>query len=180
MESIYDAPPHTIRTNSGLFINVFETDPDTIAIEDIAHALSMMPRFGGHLNRFYSVCQHSILCCKLAMGYGFEYALAGLLHDGSEAFLLDMPTPIKNGLPDYKSTEYRLMEVIANKFGFEFPLNPVIKQVDAKALEIEWNNLVQSDNLEFVCMTPAEAKEEFLRLFHKITEFQAEKLAMID
>jgi hypothetical protein len=180
MESIYDAPAHTIRTNSGLFINVFETDPDTIAIEDMAHALSMMPRFGGHLNRFYSVCQHSIMCCNLAMGYGFEYALAGLLHDGSEAYLLDMPTPIKNRLPDYKSTEHRLMEVIAVKYGFEFPLNPVIKKVDAQALEIEWDNLVDSDNPQFVCMTPAEAKEEFLRLFHMIMKFQTEKLAMID
>lgn len=180
MESIYSAPKDTIRTNSGLYINVFDTNPESITIEDIAHALSMIPRFGGHLNRFYSVCQHSIMCCNLAMGHGFEYALAGLLHDGSEAYLLDMPTPIKNRLPDYKSTEYRLMEVIAIKYGFEFPLNPIIKKVDAQALEIEWDNLVDNDNLEFVCMTSAEAKEEFLRLFHMIMKFQNEKLAIID
>lgn len=168
MESIYSAPKDTIRTNSGLYINVFDTNPETINIEDIAHALSMIPRFGGHLNRFYSVCQHSIMCCNLAMDYGFEYAIAGLLHDGSEAYLLDMPTPIKNKLPDYKSTEHRLMEIIAIKYGFEFPLNPIIKKVDAQSLEIEWDNLVENDNIKFVCMTSSDAKKEFLKLFHMI------------
>lgn len=165
---LYSAPKNTIRTNSGLFINVFDTDPDTISIEDIAHALSMIPRFGGHLNRFYSVAQHSVLCFNLAIVYGPEHGLAALLHDASEAYLLDMPTPIKIGLPDYKATEYKLMEVIANKFGFEFPLNPVIKKVDAEALEIEYVNLVELDNYEFDCMSHTDAKIEFLELFKLI------------
>ncbi len=168
MESIYNAPANTIRTNSGLYINVFDTDPDTITIEDIAHALSMIPRFGGHLNRFYSVAQHSVLCFNLAIPYGFEYALAALLHDGSEAYILDMPTPIKQGLPDYKGTENKLMGVIAKKFGFEYPLNPVIKKVDAEALEIEWENLVINDNDEFECLSHADAKKEFLDMFKLI------------
>lgn len=165
---IYSAPKNSIRTNSGLYVNVFDTDPDTILIEDIAHALSMIPRFGGHLSRFYSVAQHSVLCFKLSISHGIEYGLSALLHDASEAYLLDMPTPIKNGLPDYKETEYKLMEVIAKKFGFEFPLNSVIKTVDAEALEIEWENLVINDNYEFNCLSHTDAKIEFIEMFKLI------------
>lgn len=165
MESIHSAPKDTIRTNSGLYVNVFDTDPETLTIEDIAHALSMIPRFGGHLNRFYSVAQHSVLCFNLAIEYGFEYGLAALLHDASEAYLLDMPTPIKNGLPDYKKVEDRLMRVIAEKFGFEYPLNSILKKVDGNALYIEWENLVENDVLEFECLSHAEAKADFIKAF---------------
>lgn len=165
---IYSAPKNCIRTNSGLFINVFDTDPDTITIEDIAHALSMIPRFGGHLNRFYSVAQHCVLCFNLAISYGTEYCLPALLHDASEAYLLDMPTPIKNNLPDYKTTEHKFMGVVANKFGFEYPLNPIIKKIDAEALQIEWDNLVVNDNHDFECLSHTHAKYEFIKIFELI------------
>jgi hypothetical protein len=56
----------SIRTISGLYVNVFEPDPKTLIIEDIAHALSNQPRFGGHLPKFYSVAQHSLLCYMIA------------------------------------------------------------------------------------------------------------------
>lgn len=172
---IYSAPKNTIRTNSGLFINVFDTDPETIVIEDIAHASAMIPRFGGHLDEFYSVAQHAVLCFYLALEYGMEYALDALLHDASEAFILDMPTPIKNNLPDYKAVEHKLMCVIAEKFGFTYPLNSVLKEIDARVLQIEWKNMVDEETKftdpNFVCLSPKEAKAEFLNCFRLIQTF---------
>jgi hypothetical protein len=81
--NIFDAPENCIRTNSGLYINVFEPTPDMISIEDIAHALSFMPRFGGHLDKFYSVAQHSVYCSFMVES--IEDKKAALLHDASEA-----------------------------------------------------------------------------------------------
>jgi len=42
-------------------------------------------------------------------------SLVGLLHDASEAYLKDMPSPIKAELPRYKDMEASLMDVIMEK-----------------------------------------------------------------
>ncbi len=156
-----------IMTNSGILINVFDTNPDHLLIDDIAHSLANMPRFGGHLNRHHSVAQHSVMAAKFAKK---EDKLAALMHDASEAFLLDMPTPIKNRLPHYKWYEHKLMLIIAGKFGFEYPLNHDLKVIDKDLLILEWDNMVEVDNAEFVSWTPKKAKKEFLKMFYKLTE----------
>ena len=110
-ENLYT--PNSIRTRSGQYVNVLELDPDTIRIEDIAHALSMVPRFGGHLPVFYSVGQHCLGVLNTVMdmpqpaGTTSEelrlIRLQALLHDASEAYIGDMPSPIKQHLPDFKA-----------------------------------------------------------------------------
>ena len=137
MESLHT--PNCIRTLSGQYIDPFNPEPDKILLEDIAHALANIPRFGGHLQDFYSVARHSLHCFSLAPE---EHKLAALLHDASEAYLLDIPTPIKARITGYKEAEDNLMAVIAEKFGFEYPLNPIIKEIDKMVLEIEWDVLM--------------------------------------
>lgn len=163
---IHESPKGCIRTNSGLFINVFEPTKDVISIEDIAHALASIPRFGGHLNRHYSVAQHSVMCMmKLA---SLEDKKAALMHDASEAYLGDIPTPIKARLPEYKECEHNLMLMIADKFGFQYPLNEAVKEVDARMLQIEWETLVLEDSKDFDCWDHATAKQLFLRVYHEL------------
>lgn len=164
--NIHESPRGCIRTNSGLFINVFEPTKDVIAIEDIAHALASVPRFGGHLNRHYSVAQHSVMCVMRVTS--LEDKKAALMHDASEAYLGDIPTPIKARLPEYKVCEHNLMLMIADKFGFAYPLNEVVKEVDAVMLEIEWENLVLNDSKDFECWDHAKAKKTFLEMFDKL------------
>jgi hypothetical protein len=60
---IEDIPKGCLRTNSGLFINIFEPKPEMICVEDIAHGCGRQPRFGNQLDRHYSVAQH---CMKAA------------------------------------------------------------------------------------------------------------------
>src|SRR5665811_1025646 len=98
MENLYT--PNCIRTFTGIYMNVFEPTPEMISIEDIAHALTMQCRFGGHLPDFYSVAQHSLNCSYLIDNPKLK--LTALLHDASEAYLLDIPRPIKNNLNNYK------------------------------------------------------------------------------
>lgn len=132
-ENLYT--PGCIRTFTGKYINPCKPDQDLICIEDIAHALSMQPRFGGHLPVFYSVAQHSIEVAKLVDG---PLQLAALLHDASEAYLIDVPRPVKDQLANYKEIEARLMCVIAGKFGFDWPMHESIKAADEARLQYEW------------------------------------------
>ncbi len=164
--NIDDVPKNCIRTNSGLFIDVFNPTPEMICIEDIAHALAGIPRFAGHLNKYYSVAQHSIHCAERATP---KNKLVALLHDASEAYMLDMPTPIKARLPEYKECEHNLMVVIAKKFGFVYPYNdPEIKVIDTIMVHLEWDALVERNDKSFKCLTAIQAKKEFLRMYYEI------------
>lgn len=164
VENLYT--PDCIRTVTGIYINVFEPTADMICIEDIAHALSFQCRFGGHLPYFYSVAQHSVFCCDQVDD---EYKLAALLHDASEAYLMDIPRPIKNRLTNYKGIENGLMYEIANKFGFQWPLHEKVKEVDEIALQMEWSELMLLEDGDLSCMDSATAKNVFLNRFYQLT-----------
>lgn len=135
-----------IRTFTGLYVNVFEPTEDMICIEDIAHALSNQCRFGGHLPYYYSVADHCLNCSYFIEDPGKKLEM--LLHDASEAYLLDIPSPIKKRLRDYKKIEYNLMRVIAEKFGFQYPLSPEVKKVDELLLQLEWDVLMLRKNID--------------------------------
>ena len=163
-ENLYT--PNCIRTVSGIYINVFEPKPEMICIEDIAHALSYQCRFGGHLPKFYSVAEHSLNCSYLIEDSNLK--LAALLHDASEAYLLDIPRPIKSGLTNYKEIEDSLMKVIAEKFGFEYPLHSKIKEIDEIMLQTEWDILMlkkESWQLQRY-QNEWDVRNAFIRMFH--------------
>lgn len=82
-----------IETFSGKKVNLENPLPSTIDLEDIAHHLSQTCRFVGATSRFYSVAEHAVRCSYL-VPEGYE--LAALHHDSSEAFLADLPGPLKN------------------------------------------------------------------------------------
>ena len=159
--------PDCIRTFTGIYVNVFEPTPEMFCIEDIAHSLSQQCRFSGHLPQFYSVAEHSILCA----GYvKYDSKLGALLHDATEAYMLDIPSPIKKRLKDYKEIENKLMECIAFTFGFEYPLSKDIKKVDEIILKTEWNELMLNNNNKncFACYSPKQAEAIFLRTFNQL------------
>lgn len=157
---------NSIRTYTGKVFDLAILDPESICIEDIAHALSLTARFGGHLEKLYSVAQHSFLT---AAHVGSEIKLAALLHDASEAYLGDMPSPFKKMMPDFKAHEDRVMKAIANKFGFDYPLHPDIKKVDRELLDLEFDSfhLKIEDRLQY--WTPEESETHFLRMYYDIT-----------
>jgi hypothetical protein len=157
----------SIRTISGLYVNVFEPDPNTLIIEDIAHALSNQPRFGGHLPKFYSVAQHSLLCYQIADD---QYKYDALMHDASEAYLLDMPKPIKLEMPDYNRIEDNLMYMLAKKFDFKYPKSTAVETIDHYLLNWEWNNIMLKKKPThryplIKILTPKQAKTAFLKAY---------------
>ncbi|MGV8136511.1 MAG: hypothetical protein AB2L20_14980 [Mangrovibacterium sp.] len=162
-----------IQTFTGKLIDPLNPDPDQICIEDIAHALSNICRFGGHSRMFYSVAQHSVRCSQHFNETDPE-ALAALLHDASEAYLMDIPSPIKHRLPEYLAVEDRLMTVIAEKFRFQYPLVSTVKAVDKAELRLEMD-FVLCEIRSKTCTNPLEsywdpgvAEEIFLFEFKKL------------
>lgn len=162
--SLYNDDP-VIRTATGKWFNCFKPDIETICIEDIAHSLSNQCRFGGHLPHFYSVAQHSILTATLVPE---EHKLAALLHDASEAYLIDVPRPVKKHLTNYHEIENTIMKLIAYKFGFLWPLHKEVKTADELMLQKEWDELMMRNGWnEMICYSPNQAKENFLFKFNQ-------------
>jgi len=160
-----------IRTFSGIYINVITPTAEQIEIKDIAHALSQQCRFAGHLPAFYSVAQHSVLCSYLVEP---EWQLQALMHDASEAYLLDIPSPIKPNLTNYKTLEDNLMKVIASKYGFEYPLSNEVKAADRAMLIQEWDELVlgRVDDFGLYVWDMPHAEEMFITRFKTLIERQ--------
>lgn len=155
-----------IRTFTGIYVNVFEPKPEMFSIDDIAHSLSMQCRFTGHLSDFYSVAQHCIAMSDMVHP---SHQLAALLHDASEAYLLDIASPIKARIPGYKEIENNLMVVIAEKFGFKYPLHEKVKEVDSFMLAWEWERLMLHRKMfrEISCMDSQTAEILFLERYDK-------------
>ena len=133
---------------------------DEVCIEDISQALSMNCRFSGHVKMFYSVA-------------------GALMHDASEAYLTDVPRPIKPHLEGYMDIESKANSVIQEAFKFS-PMSDYVKYIDTHICGIEAKQLFQvvpswCDDFDHVDITvkgwmPNRAKAEFLRRFNGITE----------
>lgn len=125
-------------------IDPINPDPEKIKIETIAHSLSNQCRYTGHIVPFYSVAQHSVLASRIVPR---QYAYAALMHDASEAYLLDVPSPLKNALfgKQYREVEDRLMEVISAKFEFEWPMPKEVVYADNALLRTEVRDLMPQD-----------------------------------
>lgn len=126
-----------IETHSGIAFDILEPTVEMVSIEDIAHSLSQMNRFTGHCRFPYPVAQHSRLVSYLVPD---EYALWGLLHDASEAYIGDMNRPLKHfslAGNEYRKVEDRVMEVVCRKFRLDFAEPEAVKIADTQMLFAE-------------------------------------------
>jgi len=131
-----------MQTYTGIHFYPQDPRPEEIDIRDIAHALSLQCRYGGHTPVLYSVAQHSVL---VANNLPQELKLWGLLHDASEAYLVDLPRPVKrfsNIGTEYKKVEERLMKVICSKYNLSWPEPPEVKHIDNLVLVTEARDLM--------------------------------------
>lgn len=123
-------PQHAwMQTYTGQAFDPLNPEPDQINIEDIAHALSMSCRYGGHVNQFYSVAEHSIHVSTLVPR---PQALWGLLHDAGEAYIADIVRPAKKRMPEYQEIERNLMRAICKKFGLPVTQPDGVSDIDLR------------------------------------------------
>lgn len=168
-----------ISTYSGKRFYPTNLEKSDIDINDIAHSLSNMCRFGGHSTRFYSVAEHSVLVSR---SLPEKYALWGLLHDATEAYLVDIPSPVKQLFPEYKGLENELMKHIAKQFiGRRVAIPRIVKNVDVSILANEaaqamkdkgepWNLPKKTLDVRLNFWSPKRAKTEFLTEFHELSK----------
>ena len=167
-----------IQTYSGRRFCPTNPNPEAIVIQDIAHALSMQCRFSGHTSRFYSVAQHSVGVSYLCDP---EDALWGLLHDASEAYLVDIPNPLKRSgkFDAYIDFEKVMMSAVCQRFGLSEHEPPSVKRADKILLSMEANELmtplredwaytVDTPPFKIEPLVPEAAKQLFLQRFFEL------------
>ncbi|PWE56809.1 hypothetical protein DEM27_08305 [Metarhizobium album] len=157
---------------------------EEVVIDDIAHSLSLQCRYAGHCRRFYSVAEHSVLLARWLRGkYGAMTALYGLLHDASEAYLVDVPRPVKPSLTGYKEVEAKVQAAVFQRFGLPADLPDTVHDADNRIIGDELVNLQpmewharHSDKLGVPIMlwSPAEAEEEFMWTFRALMDQTAD------
>jgi 5'-nucleotidase len=161
-------PPRTgawMQTFTGRSFWPADPRPEDIDIVDIAHALSMQPRYGGHCTRFYSVAEHSRLVSEqVELRYGKPgLERAALLHDASEAYLVDIPRPVKVSLSNYKELEARLdvdNAILSDE------RHQVMRKTDVP--DNEWGCLLPPLGVIVPCDEPHVARHLFMQRFHDL------------
>jgi hypothetical protein len=167
----------------------FPMDPraDEVFIEDIAHSLAMQTRYAGHCLQFYSVAEHSVLMARHLRWEGADVALWALLHDASEAYLVDVPRPVKPYLTGYKAAEAKVMAVVCERFSLAKEMPAAVHDADERIIADELANLVPMDwharsagkqlGVGLKYWSPAKAKEEFLATFDALMSGRAREAA---
>ena len=165
-------------TASGHAFWPLDPRPEEIHIADIAHALSHMCRYAGHCREPYSVAQHSVLVSRALPR---EFALWGLLHDASEAYVVDVPRPLKPFLQGYEDIEKRVMAAVVKCFGLvPSTIPPEVKRVDKAILRDEMRDLMHTSphvldlpepalGIEIAPWTQPTAKRIFLQEYARLT-----------
>ena len=178
-----------MQTFTGEKFYPLDPRPEEIHLEDIAHALALTNRFGGHIPEPYSVAQHSLIVA----GYCPEdLRLCGLMHDAPEAYLGDMVAPLKRGMPEFKAAEDRLWSAIAKRFDLPDPIPSAVMNIDLRLLVDEaqsfwpkrriegWDEALGVESLHRGLIVPIpwrHAEETFLRLFAHLDRKRKAKAA---
>jgi len=170
----------SILTSTGKWFDILKPDPSLIDLQDIASALSKLCRFGGHCRQFYSVAEHSILASDLMrQRYGNNLTLIrwALLHDASEAYVVDIPRPAKCQLTEYIRIEDGIQRAVAERFDLPWPMPEEVHEVDHDILSLELRAYMPSqpdvllpplpvdwsvDELPIQPLFPSSAETEFL------------------
>src|SRR5215211_5334209 len=177
-------PGPFIQTLSGRRVNPLDAAVEDIDPSDIARALSNLCRFGGHSKAFYSVAQHSSIVCDLleARGATPDELMAALLHDAAEAYLGDLPHPLKHRSElgtTFRVAEKRLEAVIGERFALPEaaarikPLDKALLATERRIFsEVTWHwpelDGAEELDLEIEPWDSARALEEFTARYERI------------
>ena len=172
-----------IDTWSGRKFWPLDPHPQDVAIEDIAGALSNLCRFGGHTREFYSVAQHSVLVAEVLSAEPADTRMWALLHDAAEAYLVDVPRPLKTtaAFASYREAEQRILAAIAKAFGLPTAMPKQIDSADRLLLATESRDLMSPSMLascpsdveplpaRIEPWSPGKARDAFMDCFYRVS-----------
>lgn len=170
----------SVQVRSGGRFYLLDPRPEEIHVADIAYATSMLCRFTGHTREFYSVAQHCVIVSQVVPE---EFALEGLMHDASEAYIGDISKPLKVGLdllaPGILSgIELSIHKNIAQRYGLTWPMPPEVKHADLVALATErrdfmrateeWADLPDPLPQKLTAWAPTGARKAFMDRYEEL------------
>ncbi len=139
---------YAYRTYSGRMIDLSTPRPEDICLEDLAHHLARICRFGGAVHEYYSVASHSVYVANIvaaASGTTARRNRSALLHDATEAYLGDMVSGLKRLNPDYRILEDEWATCVETRFDVSFRRCPIIKDADLRARLSECRDLFSGE-----------------------------------
>lgn len=156
------------------------SNPNLLAfnIADIAQGLSHECRFAGQISDFYSVAQHSVLCSMIVPP---QYQREALMHDATEAYMKDIPAPLKRMLPDYARIERQIDGLIREKYELPREMSAIVKTADLimlaterRDLEVDADNFcpilegIQPTDILITPLNPVQARALFMRRWEEL------------
>jgi hypothetical protein len=166
-----------IMLQSGKLFDFSNPENSDISVEDIAHGLAHTCRYAGQCDGFYSVAEHSVLVSQIAV----HSNMAALFHDSAEAFIGDLPGPLKRLLPQYKEFENRIEKFVFERLEIAWPAPPEVKRADYCVMAAEQAVLMPAGTNEWLVscnvspadveirqLDPAHAKALFLARYAEL------------
>jgi hypothetical protein len=123
-----------VETYTGRQFDVIDPDPAAVSLADVAAGLAHTCRFGGHCRRFYSVAHHSLHVSRELPAADPRLQLIGLLHDAGEAYVGDVPRPLKAEFAEFERAEERIREAVWAAFDVAPPT------------DAEWERVMAADD----------------------------------
>lgn len=168
-----------IKLLSGEFYSYTDPKSNKWTIKDVALGLSHICRYAGQVKKLYSVAQHAYYVSYCGPE---ELALDRLCHDNVEAFMVDVPTPLKQLLPGYKEIERVHEAEMFSRLGLQYPMHPQVHEADIRVFAAEVRDL-QPPGTEWACLegvvpfewqiTPwssEKARRMFLQRYYELIE----------
>ncbi len=181
-----------IQTYSGRAFEPLAPVAADVCIHDIGHALAMKCRFNGHCRKFYSVAEHSVRLSRLV---DQRFAFEALMHDAAEAYLPDVPTPIKLNIGTwgleydrrFDMLEHELAAIIAGCFDLQYPWPNAVHIADKRMLMTEARDLMGKPTKPWRVAAkpfrdpihPWPPDEAECRFRHRFTALQSERISQL-
>lgn len=165
-----------MQTASGIAYHHLDPRPEDINIGDIAHGLSNICRYNGQCLRFYSVAEHSVLVSLVVPP---KFAMQGLMHDATEAYVGDMVRPLKRAMPKFVEVEDLAWRAISARFTLPYELDPTVKRADTDVCLAEkevllgpspkpWSMPGTPADVRIRALAPASAKQLFMNRYFEL------------
>jgi uncharacterized protein len=150
---------------------------EDVTVIDVAHHLSNQNRYSGATEFYYSTAQH---CCLL---YDYvEQVLKGspldcfqiLHHDDAETYLVDMPRPVKQHMPQFRIWDRNIQMCVRSAIGIgDVPIPPWQDDLDSRIIvderaqvmsesDNDWQHDLEPLGIEIKPWLPVIAEQNFL------------------
>jgi hypothetical protein len=136
-------------TASGGRFHPLDPRPEDVDFDDMAHHLARICRYGGAVQGWYSVAEHSCLMSDHFLKLGdVEGARYAHVHDGPEYVINDIIRPIKPELPDFHRIEAPIERAILRRLGLAPSLPSRVKEADNLIIGDERTQLFTAEALQ--------------------------------